>query len=139
MEMLLYIFFGVGTAAIDYITEIFLYNTLPFHDHTLIVITANSVSFVLSVIFAFVTNKRYVFKSKSQSGRELRKEVLRFFLARFFSFSFSLVGMVILVDNFGVKNEISKIALSVFVVILNYLFSKLLIFPSNDSDSAESL
>lgn len=139
MEMLLYIFFGVGTAAIDYIAEIFLYNTLPFHDHTLIVITANSVSFVLSVIFAFVTNKRYVFKSKSQSGRELRKEIRRFFLTRFFSFSFSLVGMVILVDNFGVKNEVSKIAVSVFVVILNYLFSKLLIFPSNDSDSAKSL
>lgn len=138
-EMLLYIFFGVGTAAIDYITEIFLYNVLPFHNHGAVVITANSVSFILSVTFAFVTNKRFVFKSKSESRRDLRKEGFRFFLTRFFSFSLSLIGMVILVDCLEYDNAISKIAVSVFVVILNYLFSKLLIFPSNNGNDAEYL
>lgn len=139
MEMLLYILFGAGTAAIDYVTEILLYNTLPFDNHGAVVITANSVSFILSVAFAFVTNKRFVFKSKSKNRKDLRKEGLRFLLARFLSFSLSLVGMVILVDYLGYNNEISKIAISVFVVILNYLFSKLLVFPSNKGKSADSV
>lgn len=132
VEMLLYMLFGAGTAAIDFFTEIFLYNNLAFNSHTAVVVTANCISFILSVSFAFITNKKFVFKSKSESAKDFLKEALKFFAARFLSFLFSLVGMVVLVDKLGCSNSLSKISLSVVVVILNYLFSKLLIFTSND-------
>lgn len=131
VEMLMYMLFGVGTAAIDYFTEIFLYDVLPFSSHTAVVVTANSVSFVLSVVFAFITNKHFVFKSKSETRRALRIEALKFFMARLLTFGISLVGMVVLVDSLEFSNDLSKIAVSVVVVILNYIFSKLLIFPSD--------
>ncbi len=141
VEMLLYMLFGVGTFAIDYLTEILLYNTLPFSDHTLVVVVANCVSFVLSVTFAFVTNKRFVFRTKRETRKELRSEACKFFSTRIFTFILSLAGMILLVDNLHYDNDISKIAVTVVVIILNYLFSKLLIFqqtPEEESDSVEN-
>lgn len=131
IEMLLYILFGAGTAAIDFFTEIFLYKILKFNSNTAVVVTANCVSFILSVAFAFVTNKLFVFKSKSATHRELRIEALKFFVARLMTFSISLVGMVVLVDSLGFENNLSKISVSIVVVIINYIFSKLIIFPTN--------
>lgn len=128
VEMLMYILFGIGTALIDYFTEIFLYNTLRFHSHILLVITANTVSFVVSVIFAFVTNKKFVFKSKSQSRRHLKMEALKFFVSRTSTFVLGLFGMVLLVDKLSMNNEFSKILVSAVVIVLNYVFCKLLVF-----------
>lgn len=133
VEMLMYILFGIGTALIDNLTEIFLYNTLRFRSHSLLVVTANTVSFLLSVIFAFVTNKKFVFKTKSESRHHLRMEALKFFSARTLTFIMSLVGMVVLVDKLSLNNEISKFVVSVAVVILNYFFSKLIIFKDKEN------
>lgn len=133
VEMLMYILFGIGTALIDNLTEIFLYNTLKFRSHALLVVTANTVSFLLSVIFAFVTNKKFVFKTKSESRHHLRMEALKFFLARMLTFIMSLFGMIVLVDKLSLNNEISKFVVSVGVVILNYFFSKLIIFKDKEN------
>ncbi len=134
-EMLLYIFFGAGTAIIDYVSEIILYQTLPFQSHATVVVAANCVSFILSVAFAFVTNKKFVFKSKKETRKELILEAVKFFATRSVSFIISLFGMVILVDSLGYSNALSKIGVSVFVVIFNYIFSKLLIFPNSRTDA----
>lgn len=131
VEMLLYMLFGVGTAAIDIFTAKFLYDSLsnavylksPFD-----VVIANTVSFIFSVTFAFFTNKFFVFKSKSESGGHMRKEALKFFIARFLTFGLSLFGIVVLVDTFSIDHDIAKIIVSVVVIVLNYIFSKLIIF-----------
>lgn len=136
MEMLLYMLFGAGTAAIDIFTAKILYDNLS---HAAVlkasanVVIANTVSFILSVTFAFFTNKYFVFKSKSENSRHMRKEAIKFFFSRFLTFSLSLFGMVILVDSFSIDHDISKIIVSVVVIILNYVFSKLLIFKTNSN------
>lgn len=136
MEMLLYMLFGAGTAAIDIFTAKIFYDTLSraavLKASTNVVI-ANTVSFILSVTFAFFTNKYFVFKSKSENSRHMRKEALKFFFSRFLTFTLSLFGMVILVDSFSIDHDISKIIVSVVVIILNYVFSKLLIFKTNSN------
>ena len=138
-EMLLYMLFGVGTAAIDYFTEIALYNHLAFNSHVATVVTANSISFVLSVTFAFFTNKHFVFKSRTVNSRELCEEAFKFFSTRLLSFIVSLIFMVLLVDRLYIDNNVSKIIVSVFVVIANYLFSKFVIFPTaSDNERAET-
>lgn len=137
VEMLMYILFGVGTAAIDYFTETFLYKTLTIPSHSEVVIVANTVSFILSVTFAFFTNKYFVFKSKSTNRRHMRNEALKFFFARLLTFSISIVGMVILVDSLSFNNDISKIIVSVVVIVLNYILSKLLIFKKQPDESKQ--
>ena len=136
VEMLLYMLFGVGTAAIDFFTAKVLYDLLSgaaVLKSPSDVVAANTVSFILSVTFAFFTNKFFVFKSKSESSRHMGKEALKFFIARFLTFGLSLVGMVILVDSFSFDHDLSKIIVSVIVIILNYIFSKLIIFKTNDN------
>ena len=95
----------------------------------------------MGVIFAFVTNKLFVFESKSWSSKTAGKEFVEFVGARLFSFGVEEGGMWLFVDilAFGEKSLtlfgftitgqiISKLALAVIVVILNYFFSKFIIF-----------
>ena len=136
VEMLLYMLFGVGTAAIDIFTAKVLYDTLSrsaFLKPSNNVVIANTASFILSVTFAFFTNKFFVFKSKSQNSRHIRKEAFKFFFARFLTFGLSLFGMVILVDSFTFDHDVAKIIVSIVVIILNYVFSKLIVFKADNN------
>lgn len=129
VEMLLYMLFGIGTAAIDYFVEVILYDALPFSSHTVVVISANSASFALSVLFAFWTNRKFVFKRKKSSKRAVAIEGAKFFISRLSTFALSLIGMLLLVDSLGLNNDVSKIAVTAVTIVLNYLFSKLIVFP----------
>ena len=105
----------------------------------------NAVAFVAAVLFAYVTNKLFVFESKSWSAKTLLREVPAFFGARLVSFGieellllFSLsvvhAGSYILrlggLSIGGVK--VAKVLISVVTVILNYFFSKLFIFKKEE-------
>ena len=82
------------------------------------------IAWVLSVIFAFVTNKKYVFESKNNPF----KEMIAFFGCRAFSGIFDLAVMVIFVDVFKYPSMIIKILSNIAVIVMNYFFSKFLIF-----------
>lgn len=68
-EMLLYMLFGTGTAAIDFLVAKLCYQTLPLPKSALLTALANAIAWVLSVTFAFVTNKLFVFQSR-RAGRK---------------------------------------------------------------------
>ncbi len=138
VEMLLYMLFGAMTAAIDIFTAYYLYDMLksgvlvhPPYD----VVTANTISFLLSVTFSFFTNKIFVFKSKSETRRQLRIEAAKFFIARLMTFGLSLVALVVCVNVFMIEHDLSKLMITVVVVILNYIFSKLIFFSPDEGDA----
>lgn len=89
---------------------------------------ANFIAWVAGVIFAFITNKLWVFDSKSWKPSVAGKEFTGFIGARIFSFIIETVMMFILVTLLTVNEFASKLIVGVVVVILNYIFSKLLIF-----------
>ena len=104
----------------------------------------NAIAWVVGVIFAFVTNKLFVFESKSWNVKIAGKELTEFVGARLFSFGVEEGGMWLFVDilAFGEKSLtlfgititgqiIAKLVLAVIVVILNYFFSKFIIFKKN--------
>lgn len=136
-ELLLYLIFGVLTTLVNFATywaftkilgeELYLIN--------------NAIAWIAGVVFAFITNKLFVFESKSWSGKIAGKEFVEFISARLFSFGVEEGGLWLLVDvlAFGEKSLtlfgftitgqiIAKLILAVIVVILNYFFSKFLIF-----------
>ena len=138
-ETILYIIFGVATTVVNYIVFHLLYNVLWHQEHSLI---ANAVAFAAAVIFAFVVNKAFVFESKSWSADTLRREIPPFLAARIGSFGIEeaglflcervlkLGGVVALTLGNTVLDWITivKVALSIVVVALNYVFCKLLVF-----------
>ena len=99
---------------------------------------ANFVAWVLSVIFAFVTNKLWVFESKSWRFGLVMKELWLFVLARLITGVMEWFGVPLLwavglnQKLFGIDGFLAKIIVSVLVVILNYVFSKLIIFRNKD-------
>lgn len=99
---------------------------------------ANFVAWVAGVLFAFVTNKLWVFESKSWRFGLVMKELWLFVLARLITGVLEWFGVPLLwaigldQDLFGIDGFLAKIVVSVVVVILNYVFSKLIIFRKKD-------
>lgn len=122
-EMLLYIAFGVMTTLIN--IGAFQLANGPFGWSWQ---AANIFAWVLAVIFAFFTNKLFVFRSKSFEPAVLLKEFTGFIGARLLSLGIDYLCMWLLIDVCGWNELLSKIADNIIVVIINYVLSKLIIF-----------
>ena len=117
-EVLSYLFFGGCTTLINIIT-FWLLRLLKIG-----VYASNVVAWIVSVLFAFITNKLFVFESK---GNAL-KEGISFFVFRLLSLVFDMGIMYLLVDVFNWNDLLSKVLANIFVIIINYVFSKIFIF-----------
>ena len=85
----------------------------------------------LAMIFAYVTNKIWVFETKCKDFKDLLREMFSFFSARIFTIILSAVISYVFVDLLMWPNMPVQIAAAIMVVILNYVFSKLFIFKEN--------
>ncbi|MBR7132982.1 MAG: GtrA family protein [Clostridia bacterium] len=131
-----YLFFGVMTTAVNYLSFLLFLRILGY-DY---ILTVNTISFVFAVTFAYITNKIFVFHSKSRSPKVLAKEILSFLSARLLSYFFEQLGLYLCVDVMHLEKYsflgvdgalISKVALSFAVVLLNWAVSKFFIFKGN--------
>lgn len=101
-----------------------------------LVFWANCGSWVCAVLFAFVTNKLWVFNSKSWAGQVVLGEFTKFTSSRLVTGAFEMIavpGLVALGLNqsiLGIEGMVSKVLVSVIVVILNYIASKLFVFKN---------
>lgn len=121
-ETISYLIFGILTTAVNIIS--YRLCTLSGIDYK----TATVIAWCLSVAFAYITNKLFVFESKSFKFDVLIKEILAFVACRIFSGIYDLAFMVFAVEIIGINDFISKIITNVFVVVINYIASKLFIF-----------
>ena len=124
-EQIAYLFFGGLTTLISWGLYTLLYYVL--FNQSLNVLS-NIITEIVAITFAYVTNKLFVFRSKTQEKRDFLKEILSFFALRAVSFFVNLGAMWLLVDVLFFEAWICKIVVNVVVIILNYLFSKLFIF-----------
>lgn len=131
-ETITYLIFGVLTTAINYGVYYLMYRFTSLE-----AIVYNIVAWTVAVIFAFVTNKLVVFESKSFKPDIIIKEFLPFIGARLFSFFVEEAFLALTVNVMGMHPLLSKIVICVVVVILNYFFSKFLIFRKKKETSNE--
>ena len=122
-QPILYLFFGVCTTAVNIITYY-----ISAHILSLSVIFSTCLAWIISVIFAYITNKWWVFKSKSLCLQAILQEFLSFTGCRLFTGACDLLIMFIFVDCLGVNDLFVKITSNALVVVLNYIFSKMIIF-----------
>jgi len=92
---------------------------------------SNGIAWIIAVSFAYITNKIFVFESKSTSKKEIVKEISSFFGARAFSGILDIGLFWLLVEKLGFNDVIIKIILQIIVILLNYIFSKLWVFRKN--------
>lgn len=117
-EVIRYIIAGVLTTGISILTyNIFRNISIGYEASTIL-------SWIVAVIFAYFINNKYVFQNNNSN----LKDFFKFVSCRLLSLGIDLLSMYILVDIISVNDRIAKIFVQGIVFILNYLFSKLLVF-----------
>ena len=140
-ELILYVLFGGLTTVVNFVAFWICGKILGEE----LYLVSNAVAWIVSVVFAYVTNKLFVFESKSFAPKILAKEITTFVSARVFSFGVEEGGMWFFVDllkfgeysisilGFEISGQlISKLILAVVVVILNYFASKFVVFKNKN-------
>lgn len=156
-EIIMYIIFGVLTTLVNWVVYWLLEPVLTAAMHgeqviwtvagrnitmsLMAIFLANFIAWVAGVTFAFVTNKIWVFESKSWKLATALREFWLFVLARLITGVLEWFGVPLLVAMglnqpiFGREGFLAKIIVSVIVVILNYVFSKLIIFKKEKTET----
>lgn len=117
-EIIKYLIFGILTTLVN-ILCFYILDKLNID-----IYINNTISWIVSVIFAFITNKLYVFESKSLDIKTIFKEGTSFLGARIFSYFVDMGTIYLLFDGLKINKLISKIVSNIIVIIINYIFSK---------------
>ncbi|WP_203664758.1 GtrA family protein [Lacticaseibacillus sp. 53-4] len=129
-DILTYIFFGGLTTVI---------NIVVFGLSTRVGLNwqiANFIAWLLSVLFAFVTNKLWVFNSHTENFTALLWEFIKFMFARVVSLGIDYACMFLFINAIGWSSMVAKILTQIVIIVANYAFSKFIIFRHKPSDRA---
>ena len=122
-DVIPYLFFGVCTTLVN--MAAYWASAYPLG---LSVAASTVIAWILAVLFAYVTNRRWVFRSSARTAAEITREMASFFSCRLATGLLDLGCMFLFVDVLGWNDILIKALDNVLVVVLNYVASKLLIF-----------
>lgn len=122
-EMLLYLFFGFLSFIVS-IATYGLFNAV-FHINELL---ANILSWIITVMFAFFTNRIWVFASPTDSLKGFIKQMAAFYQGRIVTLVIEEIILFVFITVLGMNSMLIKVIAQVVVIVLNYVISKLFIF-----------
>ena len=128
-EIFSYVFFGVMTTVVNWAVY-----TALVRFAGLGITLSNALAWVAAVLFAFITNKLWVFESRNLKPAVVAKEFVSFTASRIVTGVIEIFGVPLLVKLgldrkiLGIDGAVAKIIVSVAVIILNYIFSKIIVF-----------
>lgn len=128
-EQVLYIIFGVLTTLINFIVYIFFTRIVEAN-----FLISNALAWFLSVVFAFFTNKVYVFDSRDFDIGFLLKEFIQFTVSRGITGLLDVGLLYLFVSIMHIEDLISKIIIGIIVTLLNYIVSKFYVFKEGDEN-----
>lgn len=122
-EVINYLIFGFLTTLVNFIAYIVISKFIQ-KSATI----SNIIAWAISLVFAYITNRLYVFESKKYTINKIIAELISFVGCRLFSGILDIVSFYVLVDIVKINDILAKIIISIAVIILNYIFSKFIIF-----------
>lgn len=125
-EKILYLVFGALTTAVN--TGVFWFCAHPLG---MAALPGTMIAWFVAVLFAYLTNRKWVFRSEASTRKEYIHEFISFFLCRLGTGVLDWVLMYLLVDRLRLNDLAVKVSVNILVIILNYIASKLLIFRKN--------
>ena len=94
----------------------------------------NIISWITAVTFAYFTNKKFVFESRS-TGKKQLSEMIKFYIARLSTLAMDMCIMFLGVTVLKYNDKIIKLIVQIIVTIANYIFSKLLVFRNRGDEN----
>lgn len=125
-EFLLYMFFGAGTTVVSIGTYWLFDGVLGVNE-----LIANVISWIFAVTFAYITNRKWVFAHNARGAKNIISEIFKFFSARGFTLLLEEAILFIFVTLLKCNSLLVKSAAQVLVILLNYIFSKRVVFKNN--------
>ena len=123
MDIFAYLFFGVCTT----LTNLIAYG-IASDVFKLTVMTSTVLAWLLAVLFAYVTNRRWVFHSSAKGIEEILHEMISFFACRIATGVIDIACMWLFVELLHFNDMIIKLGANILVICLNYIASKIIIF-----------
>lgn len=130
-EIILYVVFGALTTLVNLGSFYVLNSIFKLNENV-----SNFIAIILAVLVAYITNKDLVFHSKAKTGKEKIQEFCKFIIGRAFTMAIEFVGGILLF-KLPIPNIITKTALTVVVIILNFFISKFFAFRSKGENKKE--
>jgi putative flippase GtrA len=127
-EVISYLIIGVLTTIVSLVSYYLLTTYILNPDKPIELQIANVLSWILSVTFAYFTNRKYVFRS---NNKNVLKEGMKFYSARLLTLFMDMLIMFVLVSLMGINDKIIKLLSQVVVVIANYVISKFMVFKKS--------
>ncbi len=135
-EVLMYLFFGVMTTLVSFVTA-------GISKHLLesaglgkapVSTISTAISWICAVTFAYVTNRIWVFDSKVKGAKGILAEMVSFYGGRVFTLLVEMGMMWLGYSVMGINYWVTKIVANIVVLVLNYVISKLFVFRKNKTD-----
>lgn len=127
-EPLMYLVFGVLTTLVNWAGYWLLTDLLHAH-----YMAATVVSQLAAILFAYVTNRIWVFESKVRGAKGIAIEMAKFFGARGISLLLDMGCMFLGVTVLCINDKLMKIIANIIIIIANYIFSKIFVFRKGTS------
>jgi putative flippase GtrA len=131
-EIINYLIFGVLTTIVGLGVYYGLTLTVLDPNKALELQIANIISWIAAVTFAYFTNRKWVFENKEKANF---KEASKFYLSRVSTLLIDMGLMFVFVTKMGVNDKIMKLVVQVIVTILNYIFSKFIVFREKKNET----
>lgn len=96
--------------------------------------SANVISIILAILFAYVVNSRFVFHDRCETLRDHIQPFLKFISARLVTMGIEVGGVWLLAEIMGFRDMLAKFCTQFIVLALNYIFSKFMIFTTGKKD-----
>ena len=129
-EVINYLIFGGLSTVVNFVSYYISARIIGIDE-----VVSSILSWFCAVMFAYITNKIFVFESKSENKKGIIKEIISFIGFRVISGILCDVGtFALMVKVFSINDIVSKVITQVMVVIVNYLFSKFFIFKKKKND-----
>lgn len=122
-ETLLYLFFG----GLSFVLNMLLYYSIT-ELLKINVLISNIITWIIIVAFCFITNKKWVFNDTSSTNKSLLSQIVSFYASRLITLGVEEIILFIFITRLQLNSLIIKIIAQIIVIILNYVFSKLIIF-----------
>ena len=131
-EIINYLIFGVLATVVSLAVYYGLTLTILDPNKAIELQIANILSWVSACTFAYFTNRKWVFENKEKASL---KEASKFYLARVSTLVIDMGLMFIFVTKLGVNDKIMKLIVQVIVIVLNYIFSKFIVFKEKKNET----
>lgn len=122
-EVISYLIFGVLTTVVNIVVSVVLESVFHLEGNL-----SSTIGIITCILFAYFTNRKWVFNSKANTSKEKINEFIKFILGRSVTMVIEMAGFFLLYTVLSIPFLISKCSITIIVIILNFFISKFFIF-----------